>query len=136
MTATRSYGSPAALRRALTDRLKTKAESTRWTLPHLQRQMAYDRQLERLYLVDDGWIIKGATALLARDIGVRATIDICRRAVREVAEADLRDAAGRDIGDWFRFEVGVPRPVADAAGGVRLPVTASIGTTAWASFHL
>jgi hypothetical protein len=138
MTATRSYGSPAAFRRALTDRLKAKAESSRWTLPHLQRQMAYDRLLERLYLVDDGWIVKGATALLARDIGVRATIDIdvYRRAAREVAEADLREAAGRDIGDWFRFEVGVPRPVADAAGGVRLPVTASIGTTVWASFHV
>jgi hypothetical protein len=27
-----------------------------------QRQMAYDRLLERLYLVDEGWIIKGATA--------------------------------------------------------------------------
>src|SRR5450432_1639413 len=35
--------------------------------------MAYDRLLERLYLVDEGWIIKGATALLARDIGVRGT---------------------------------------------------------------
>jgi hypothetical protein len=138
MTATRSYGSPAAFRRALTDRLKTKAESSRWTLPHLQRQMAYDRLLERLYLVDDGWIVKGATALLACDIGVRATIDIdiYRRAAREVAEADLRDAACRDIGDWFRFEVGVARPVADAGGGVRLPVAASIGTTVWASFHV
>jgi len=38
--------------------------------------MAYDRLLERLYLVDQGWIVKGATALLARDIGVRGTIDI------------------------------------------------------------
>ncbi|MGH2704934.1 MAG: nucleotidyl transferase AbiEii/AbiGii toxin family protein [Actinomycetota bacterium] len=100
--------------------------------------MAYDRLLERLYLVDDGWIVKGATALLARDIGVRATIDIdvFRRAVREVAQADLREAAGKDIRDWFSFKVGAPRPVADAAGGVRLPVTASIGTTVWASFHV
>jgi hypothetical protein len=30
--------------------------------------MAYDRLLERLYLRDNGWIVKGATALLARDI--------------------------------------------------------------------
>ncbi len=35
------------------------------TYEQLQRQMAYDRLLERLYLVDEGWIIKGATALLA-----------------------------------------------------------------------
>jgi hypothetical protein len=31
---------------------------------------------ERLYLVDDGWIVKGAAALLARNLGMRATVDI------------------------------------------------------------
>ena len=50
MTNTRSYGSPAAFRRTLTERIRAKAESSRWTLPQLQRQMAYDRFLERLYL--------------------------------------------------------------------------------------
>jgi hypothetical protein len=28
----------------------------------LERQVAYDLLLDRLYLVDDGWIVKGATA--------------------------------------------------------------------------
>jgi hypothetical protein len=137
MTGNRSYGSPAAFRRALTDKLKNLATTSRWTLPQLQRQMAYDRLLERLYLVDEGWIIKGATALLARDIGVRATIDIdlYREAVREIAEADLRRAAALDIGDWFRFEIGPPRPVVDG-GGVRLPMTALVGTTVWVQFHV
>jgi hypothetical protein len=51
----RGYGSPAAFRRALTDKLRAKAETSRWTLPQVQRQMAYDRLLERLYLVDEGW---------------------------------------------------------------------------------
>jgi hypothetical protein len=107
-------------------------------LPQLQRQMAYDRLLERLYLVDDGWIVKGAAALLARDIGVRATVDIdvYRNVAQEIAEADLREAAGSDIGDWFRFEVGARRPVADAGGAVRLPVTALVGTAVWSSFHV
>lgn len=138
MTGERSYRSPAAFRRALTDKLKEKAGTSRWTLPQLQRQIAYDRLLERLYLVDEGWVVKGAMALLARDIGVRATIDIdvYREAAREVAEADLREAATRDIGDWFRFEVGAARPVSDAAGGVRFPVTAHIGTTVWVAFHV
>ena len=106
----RSYRSPGAFRTALTERLKTKAQTDRWTLPQLQRQIAYDRLLERLYLVDDGWVVKGATALLARDIGVRATVDIdmYRATARDVAEADLRQAAARDIGDWFRFEIGAP----------------------------
>ena len=140
MSDTRGYGSPAAFRRALTDKLKAKAETetSRWTPPQLQRQMAYDRLLERLYLVDEAWVVKGATALLARDIGVRATIDIdvYREAARDVAEADLRAAASKDIGDWFAFEIGAVRSVADAAAGTRLPVTAYIGTTVWASFHV
>jgi hypothetical protein len=106
-------------------------------LQQLQRQMAYDRLLERLYLVDEGWIIKGATALLARDIGVRGTIDIdlYREVAREIAETDLRRAAALNIGDWFRFEIGPPRPHADT-GGARLPVTALVGNTVWARFHV
>lgn len=138
MSATRGYASPAEFRRALTDKLRAKAETSRWTLPQLQRQMAYDRLLERLYLVDEGWVVKGATALLARDIGVRATIDIdvYREAARDIAEAELRAAAAKDIGDWFAFEIGAARSVADAAVGIRLPVTAYVGTTVWVSFHV
>jgi hypothetical protein len=138
MIENRSYGSPAAFRRALTERLKDKATQSRWPLAQLQRQFAYDRLLERLYLIDRDWIVKGATALLARDLGVRGTIDIdiYRARAREVAEAELRDAASRDIGDWFRFEIGPSQPVADAAVGVRLPLTAYIGETVWVRFHV
>jgi len=39
----RAYASPAAFRRALTDKLKAKAETSRWSLPQFQRHMAYDR---------------------------------------------------------------------------------------------
>jgi hypothetical protein len=99
--------------------------------------MAYDRLLERLYVADDRWIVKGATALLAREIGVRATkdIDIYREATREEAEADLRRAAAMDIGDWFRFEIGAGTTIADT-DGVRLPVAAFVGNTEWASFRV
>ena len=137
MTGGRAYGSPGAFRRALTDKLRDLATRSRWTLQQLQRQMAYDRLLERLYLVDEGWIIKGATALLARDIGVRGTLDIdlYREVAREIAGADLREAAALDLGDWFRFQVGAPRPLADT-GGVRLPVKAFVGNTEWAAFHV
>jgi hypothetical protein len=100
--------------------------------------MAYDRLLERLYLVDEGWIVKGAAALLARDLGVRATIDIdvYRDAAREMAEAELREAAARNIGDWFRFEIGPVQQVTGVARGVRLPVTAYVGATPWAQFRV
>lgn len=133
-----SYGSPAAFRRALTDKLKSIAAESRWDLPQLQRQIAYDRLLERLYHVDDQWIVKGATALLARELGVRGTIDvdIYRAEATETAEVQLRQAADRDIGDWFRFEVGPSRAVADGATGRRLPVKAYVGTTVWVGFHV
>ena len=73
----RPYATPAAFRRALTDRLSAIATPNGpWPLPDLQRQFAYDRLLHRLYLLDSGWILKGATALLAREIAVRHTIDI------------------------------------------------------------
>lgn len=138
MSDRKSYGSPTAFRRALTDKLRTKAATSQWTLPELQRQMAYDRLLERLYLSDDGWILKGAAALLARDIGVRATIDVdvYRESSREAAEPELREAAAADIGDWFSFEIGAARRLGDGAGGVRLPATAYIGTSAWTSFRI
>jgi len=138
VTAERGYGSPDAFRRALTDRLRAAARESRWDLPQLQRQMAYDRLLERLYFVDDGWIVKGAAALLAREIGVRASIDIdvYRAKALEIAEAELRAAAARDIGDWFRFELGPRQPAGDGSPAVRLPVLAYIGQTEWASFHV
>ena len=137
MTRSDSYSSPQAFRQALTAKLRKLAKAGPWTLPQLQRQIAYDRLLERLYLVDDGWVVKGATALLARGIGVRATIDvdIYRERTREIAEAELREAASRDIGDWFRFELGPGRAVASDAA-VRTSVTAYVGTAVWASFHI
>jgi len=137
MSRDRSYPSPQAFRQALTARLRELAKDGPWTLSQLQRQIAYDRLLERLYLVDDGWVVKGATALLARRIGVRATIDVdvYRERARDVAEAELREAASHDIGDWFRFELGASRAVATDAA-VRIPVTAYVGATTWASFHV
>jgi len=132
------YESPAAFRRALTDRLRAKADDSRWSLAQLQRQIAYDRLLERLYSVDDSWIVKGATALLARELSVRGSIDVdvYRETARDVAEAELRRAAGLDIGDWFRFEMGGALPARGGESGVRLPVRAFVGATVWAEFHV
>jgi hypothetical protein len=136
MNARDRYATPAAFRRALTDRLKAAARESRWSLPQLQRQVAYDRLIERLYLINDGWVVKGATALLARDIGVRGSLDIdlYLDAAREVAEDEVRRAAANDIGDWFRFEIGGGTPIAHSA--VRLPVSALIGASTWVEFRV
>ena len=138
MSERRPYETPAAFRHALTDKLREKAKTSTWTLTQLQRHMAYDRLLERLYLRDEGWVVKGATALLAREIGVRGTrdIDVYREQASEVAEAELREAASMDIGDWFRFEIGTGQPVGDEAAAIRLPVSAYVGATIWVEFHV
>ena len=136
MSARDRYATPAAFRRALVDRLKDVAKQSKWTVQQLQRQVAYDRLLERLYIVDDGWIVKGATALLARDLGVRGSldVDVYRAVAQDVAEADLRRAAELDLDDWFVFNVGVPTPI--GSNGLRLPVVAIVGQTTWAEFHV
>jgi hypothetical protein len=136
MSASDLYTTPAAFRRALTDKLKEAASASPWAFSQLQRQVAYDRLLERLYVVDDGWIVKGATALLARELGVRGSldVDVYRAVAQEIAEADIRRAAALDIGDWFRFEIGQATPIAN--NSIRVPVNAIIGTTTWTAFHI
>ena len=47
------YGSPAALRAALTDRLKKLADSSPFTVTELHRQFAYDRLLARVFSTPD-----------------------------------------------------------------------------------
>jgi lambda repressor-like predicted transcriptional regulator len=136
MNARERYATPAAFRAALGDRLRKSADSSKWTIQQLQRQVAYDRLLERLYFVDDGWIVKGATALLARDLGVRGSldVDVYRADAQEIAEADLRRAAEIDLDDWFVFNVGVANPIGN--NGLRFPVVAYIGQTTWAEFRV
>ena len=70
------YPDPGAFRTALTQRLRRLAESSHRTLAELQRQFAYDRFLQRLNAGDDEWVLKGAAALLAREVSTRATRDI------------------------------------------------------------
>jgi hypothetical protein len=135
----RPYATPAALRRALTDKLRTlAAPKGPWPLADLQRQFAYDRVLSRLYILDQGWVVKGATALLARGIAVRHTVDIdlYRATTTEQAERDLRAAAAPDLSDWFTFELGRAVPTSDAPGGLRIPLVAYVGTAAWARFRV
>ena len=67
MSARSRYATPAAFRRALTDRLKDAAKGGRWTLQQLQRQVACDRLIERLYLADDRWVSPEYEALNSYD---------------------------------------------------------------------
>lgn len=113
------------------------AEQRGRSLQELQRQLSYDRLLARLYAGDEIWIVKGATALIARGIAVRSTIDIdiYREGTVEEAEQHLRIASQREMDDWFDFRLGPSRSVNDGAG-VRIRVEAFIGATPWSRFHV
>jgi nucleotidyltransferase AbiEii toxin of type IV toxin-antitoxin system len=133
------YQSPQAMRRAVTDRLRAEATPNgRWSLNELQRQYAYERLLARLYTVDPGWVIKGAVALLARQVSSRHSmdIDIYRDEDPGLVERKLREAGELDLGDWFRFEIGLGEPLTGTTGGARFSVVAWIGATKWAEFHV
>jgi len=118
--------------------LRRLAEQSPWTLAELQRQFAYDRFLQRLYARDDGWVLKGAAALLAREVSVRATrgVDLYRRAGLVEAEATLREALALDLGDWFTFEAGRSRQMTADVTGLTIAVTVRIGVREWESFNV
>ena len=133
------YKTPDAARRAVTDKLRQEAASGPWSLADLQRQYSYDQLVERLYRTDDKWVIKGATALLARRVSVRHTVDmdVYRAGAIADVERQLRDAVSLDIGDWMRFEVGASvRIQAAGAEASRVKVQSLIGTKVWAAFQI
>ncbi|GAC1669988.1 MAG: hypothetical protein NVS9B8_13130 [Candidatus Limnocylindrales bacterium] len=138
----RRYTDPAALRQAITDRLRQLArERSRAQLSDLQRQFAYDRLLARLFIAEsDAWVLKGATALLARLGGsARHTLDVdlYRSDARlDEAELALRAVASADLGDFFRFTLEPGRRIAEGRATLRVPVTAFLGATQFAGFHV
>jgi hypothetical protein len=133
------YRTPEAARTAVTDRLRSDAARGVWRLADLQRQYAYDQLVERLYRLDDGWVIKGATALLARRISVRHTLDIDLFRSGGIADVEdrLRATAGLEIGDWMRFALGPALPIfAASMQGVRFKARSFIGAPLWAAFQI
>jgi hypothetical protein len=142
------YTSAVALRAALRARLSATAKAGGGHgLDELQRQFAYDRLLARAFDGPDSqrWVLKGAGALLARLPQARHSrdLDLAYLAVNDErgdedldeAAHSLREAADRDLGDHFRFEVVRVSPLQEAAKGRRLHLVAYLGAR-YAAFHV
>lgn len=133
---------PQAARQAIADRLRRFARERPGTqLADLQRQFAYDRLLCRLFVGQrHEWVLKGATAILARSGSqARHTLDVDlyrREGSLSEAETALHIAAARDLGDNFRFALHPSRPVAQDRGALRIPVVVYLGATEFATFHV
>jgi hypothetical protein len=138
----RRYADPGAFRQAIADRLRQLArDRAGLQLAALQRQFAYDRLLARVFRAEpEAWVLKGAAALLARLGGsARHTLDVdlWRPDSRsEEAETALRAAASLDLGDFFRFTLEPGRRIAEGRATLRIPVTAYLGATVYARFHV
>ena len=151
------YSTSQAFRAALEARLINIAQERGTDLQRLQRRIAFERLLARLFAQDDPpWLLKGGYALELHLAGqARSTLDLDlsvpdpgrfqpptstgqkaspRRAVYE----HLQQAAERDLGDGFEFLVSNPRAERTGApgGGGRCPVEARLAGRRFARFHL
>jgi nucleotidyltransferase AbiEii toxin of type IV toxin-antitoxin system len=135
------YRDPRAMRNAIADRLRPLARERGIQLSSLQRQFAYDRLLCRVFRDEpDRWVLKGATAMLARlGADARHTRDIdllSRTGDLDESERALRAAAVLDLGDYFTFTLNPGRRIAQGVGAVRVDLVAFLGVDQFASFHV
>lgn len=152
MPQARDYTTAQGFRRALLAHLRRRATEQQVDPQRLQRLVAFDRFLARLF---DGemvpWIVKGGYALELRLPGRARTtkdIDLALPHPRELAPIDpdplqavrelLQDAAEQELDDHFTFRVGAPKQELDGPpyGGARFTVEARIGSELMSTFHL
>ncbi len=135
---------------ALQERLKKLAIKGK-DIQRLQRQIAYDRLLCRLFIDKDiQWILKGGHAVELRIHESRGTkdIDLALKDMKPFKKDGqinkeaifdlLQEKASIDLDDFFVFTVGKPIMDLDAApyGGARFPITASLAGKAFVKFHM
>ena len=137
------YRNPAALRTALEEHLRQRANNTGTPLDRLRKEVAHQRLLARVVVVAPvgSWALKGGQALLARlDTQARATkdADATWRASLERFDDVLEAAVDTDLGDGFHFEVAAPRPMTAETdeGGLRYPVLALLDGREFERIHL
>lgn len=143
------YLTPAALRRALEDRLLAAVRREGGDIQRMRRQAAFDRLLSRLFHEPDApWLLKGGYAMELRlriarttrdiDLAVRPSPDKAKPWDEVAIRTLLERAAGIDLQDGFEFAIGEPTMDLDAApyGGSRFPVEAQMAGRRFAGFHL
>jgi hypothetical protein len=152
-----AYATPQAFRTALETRLRNIAQSHGTDLQRLQRRVAFERLLARLFAQGDPpWLLKGGFALELRlENRARSTLDLdvsvpepahlqLPDAAREdiplvqVVYENLQWAAKRDLNDGFQFLIRPPKGEQTGApgGGMRCSVETRLAGRTFARFHL
>lgn len=139
------YETAAAFRRALEDHLRNRARLQGVHVGRLQKQLAFERLLARLFHDDDQrWVLKGGYALELRLKGrARATRDLDLNAPPPPSDDlldELQRAAEIDLGDFFQFTVSTPASgmelVGPPLGGYRYSVEARLDGRRFERFPL
>ena len=135
------YRTPEAFSQALQDRIASAASSDALSAAEIRRQFAYSRFLYRVFAPgDSGWVLKGATGLLAR-IPSRARhsldIDLLRYGDLRGAIRLLQDLARQHAdADFFTFDLQPQRqPEADASKAT-LSAVAYVGQREFQRFSI
>lgn len=149
------YDTPQAFRTALEARLRNIARQQGTDLQRVQRRVAFERLLARLFAGEDPpWLLKGGYALELRlRDRARSTLDLdlsvpdperlllpaaggeVVRLAMQVHE-HLQIVAGRDLDDGFQFLVQLPRRASMPGDGIRCTVEARLAGRAFGRFHL
>jgi hypothetical protein len=135
------YATASAFLAAVDARVRAAAAGSLHSISELRRQFAYERFLARVFAsTDSPWVLKGAASLLVRLPVARHSLDIdlFRAAAQtpEAAAGELRALAVVDLADYFRFDVGPEQRIAQGMDGVRVAVTAHIGTRSFERFPI
>jgi hypothetical protein len=151
------YQTPQAFRVALETRLRQAAQERSVDLQRLQRQVAFERLMARLFADEiPPWLLKGGYALELRLPGrARSTVDLdlsipdparIPQVVAATEPDDVRSSAfdhvqkmaERDVGDGFQFLIHQPRTELTGApgGGFRCRIEARLAGRVFARFHL
>lgn len=151
------YKTPHAFRAALETRLAALSQEQGVDLQRLQRRVAFERLLARLFTEENPpWLLKGGYSLELRLPGrARSTVDLdfsipdparIRQAIaatgpetyRASAFEYLQEMAEHNLDDGFQFFIHKPKAELTGAfgGGFRCPVEAHLAGRVFARFHL
>jgi hypothetical protein len=136
------YKTAFDFRRALSDRLNHEAKQTGTDVNRLQKRLAFERFLARLFGAGAGrWVLKGGYALdLRLSDRARTTLDVDLGMLPPPLDDlldDLQSAAEADLGDYFEFRVRRSGELSGPPlGGSRFLVEALLGGTRFDTFRL
>lgn len=144
-----TFNSANDFRKSLEMRLQQKARSSGTDLSRLQRSMAFERLLARLFSQEDSpFFLKGGYAMELRVAQPRATRDIDLTCLSRVTStetylsqmivSELRRLAAVPMEDYFGYQIGEAKQDLENApyGGARYPVRAIVAGRLFSQFQL